>query len=241
MAVNDYFLLHHSHGAEMIAIVLKTGTMTSQTNTRFTAMVKFVRSSKLVTLSELVVIQAGYPFRGAIQSIPTGSVKAVQAKDISELGELSCDDLIVTELSGKREADWLKQGDILFIGKGARHIACFVDKDLERTTCAPSLFLLHLKPRWLNLVDPLFIAWQLNQMPLQQYFQRSAEGSMQISIRKAVLASAPIALPDIQTQRTIAKLYSASLKENALLYKLINNRQQQLNAIATELMNSSEI
>ena len=73
---------------------------------------EIVRSSKFVTLSELVVIQAGYPVRGAIQNIPTGSVKAVQAKDISELGELSCDDLIVTELSGKREADWLKQGDI---------------------------------------------------------------------------------------------------------------------------------
>ena len=199
-----------------------------------------VRSSKFVTLSELVVIQAGYPFRGAIQSIPTGRVRAVQAKDISELGVLCCDDLIVTELSGKREADWLKQGDILFIAKGAKHVASFVDRDLERTTCAPSLFLLHIKPQWLDLVDPLFITWQLNQMPLQQYFQRSAEGSMQISIRKPVLAAAPIALPDLQTQRTIAKLYSASLKENELLYKLINNRQQQLNAIAAELMQSTE-
>ena len=203
-------------------------------------MTETVFSSNLVTLSELVIIQAGYPFRGAIQNIPTGSVKAVQAKDISELGVLCCDDLIVTELSGKREADWLKQGDILFIAKGAKHVASFIDRDLERTTCAPSLFLLHIKPQWLDLVDPLFITWQLNQMPLQQYFQRSAEGSMQISIRKPVLAAAPIALPDLQTQRTIAKLYSASLKENELLYKLINNRQQQLNAIAAELMQSTE-
>ena len=70
-------------------------------------MTETVFSSNLVTLSELVIIQAGYPFRGAIQNIPTGSVKAVQAKDISELGVLCCDDLIVTELSGKREADWL--------------------------------------------------------------------------------------------------------------------------------------
>ena len=182
-------------------------------------MTETVFSSNLVTLSELVIIQAGYPFRGAIQNISTGSVKAVQAKDISELGVLCCDDLIVTELSGKREADWLKQGDILFIAKGATHVASFIDRDLERTTCAPSLFLLHIKPQWLDLVDPLFITWQLNQMPLQQYFQRSAEGSMQISIRKPVLAAAPISLPDLQIQRTIAKLYSASLKENELLYK----------------------
>ncbi|MEX9884466.1 restriction endonuclease subunit S, partial [Providencia rettgeri] len=66
-----------------------------------------------------------------------------------------------------------------------------------------------------------------------------AEGSFQISIRKSVLAATPIALPSIETQNTIAKLYAASIKENALLHKLINNRQQQLNAIATDLMNSS--
>lgn len=78
-------------------------------------MIEGVSSSTLVTLSDLVTIQAGYPFRGTIRDIPSGSVKAVQAKDISELGELIYSDLIVTDLTGKREPDWLKKGDILFI------------------------------------------------------------------------------------------------------------------------------
>ncbi|EMB3082793.1 restriction endonuclease subunit S [Providencia alcalifaciens] len=202
-------------------------------------MIEGVSSSTLVTLSDLVTIQAGYPFRGAIRDIPSGSVKAVQAKDISELGELIYSDLIVTDLTGKREPDWLKKGDILFSAKGAKHIASYVDGDLENTTCAPNLFLLHLKSKWQGLVNTQFLTWQLNQTPAQQYFKRSAEGSFQISIRKPVLAATPIALPSIETQNTIAKLYAASIKENALLHKLINNRQQQLNAIATDLMNSS--
>lgn len=202
-------------------------------------MIDGIASSKLMTLADLVTIQAGYPFRGAIRSIPSGSVKAVQAKDISELGELLYDDLIVTDLTGKREPDWLKQGDVLFSAKGAKHIASYVDRDLVQTTCAPSLFLLHLKPEWQDAVNTQFLTWQLNQCPAQQYFKRSAEGSFQISIRKPVLAATPIALPDITAQNTIAKLYEASIKENALLHKLINNRQQQLSAIATDLMNSS--
>lgn len=202
-------------------------------------MIDGITSSKLMTLADLVTIQAGYPFRGAIRSIPSGSVKAVQAKDISELGELLYDDLIVTDLTGKREPDWLKQGDVLFSAKGAKHIASYVDRDLVQTTCAPSLFLLHLKPEWQDAVNPQFLTWQLNQSPAQQYFKRSAEGSFQISIRKPVLAATPIALPDITAQNTIAKLYAASIKENALLHKLINNRQQQLSAIATDLINSS--
>ncbi|WP_238336678.1 restriction endonuclease subunit S [Vibrio sp. S12_S33] len=189
-----------------------------------------------ITLAECVTIQAGYPFRGAIRDIPSGSVRAVQAKDISPLGELQTNDLIVTDLTGKRDADWLQQGDILFSAKGSKHIACYVHEALERTTCAPSLFLLRVKSEWKEKVNPQFLTWQLNQLPAQTYFKRSAEGSFQISIRKPVLAATPIALPTLCKQNTIAKLYEASIKENALLHKLINNRQQQLNAIATDLL-----
>ncbi|KAB7696325.1 restriction endonuclease subunit S [Plesiomonas shigelloides] len=179
---------------------------------------------KLMTLSELVTIHAGYPFRGAIQAIAGGSVNAVQAKDISEIGELRYRDLIVTELTGKREPDWLQQGDILFSAKGAKHIACYVDHDLPRTTCAPSLFLLQLKAQWHGHVNPQFLAWQLNQPPAQQYFKRSAEGSFQLSILKPVLAATLMAQPDIHTQNSVAQLYAASIKEQALLYQLIDNR-----------------
>ena len=188
-----------------------------------------------MTLSDFLTIQAGYPFRGAIRAIPNGNVKVVQAKDISILGELREDNLITTELTGKRDADWLQFGDLLFIAKGAKHTTCYIDKDLDNTTCAPSLFLLRIKSEWKNRVNSLFITWQLNQSLAQNYFKRSAEGSFQISIRKPVLAATPIVLPGITTQNTIAKLYTASIKENALLHQLINNRQQQLNAIANNL------
>ena len=189
-----------------------------------------------IALSECVTIQAGYPFRGAIRDIRSGSVRAVQAKDISPLGELQTNDLILTELTGKRDADWLQQGDILFSAKGSKHLACYVHEALDMTTCAPSLFLLRVKPEWEEKVNPQFLTWQLNQLPAQTYFKRSAEGSFQISIRKPVLAATPIALPKLCKQNIIAKLYEASIQENALLYKLINNRQQQLNAIATDLL-----
>lgn len=192
-----------------------------------------------ITLSELMTIQAGYPFRGSIRVIPSGSVKAVQAKDISELGELRDDNLIVTDLTGKRDADWLQRGDLLFSAKGTKHTACYVDKDLHKTTCAPSLFLLRIKPEWDGRINPQFIAWQLNQTPVQNYFKRSAEGSFQISIRKAVLAATPIVLPVLATQNTIAKLYAASIKENRLLHQLIDNRQQQLSAIASDLIKNA--
>ena len=88
-------------------------------------------------------------------------------------------------------------------------------------------------------INPQFITWQLNQTPVQNYFKRSAEGSFQISIRKPVLAATPIVLPDIKTQNSIANLYAASIKEHALLHQLIYNRQQQMSAIASNLLKNS--
>ncbi|WP_375750010.1 restriction endonuclease subunit S [Vibrio sp. HN007] len=202
-------------------------------------MIEGIKSSKTVPLSELVTIQAGYPFRGAIREIPTGDVRVVQAKDISDLGELLSDDLIVTELTGRKKAEWLNKGDVLFSAKGIRHFACYVDREMENTTCSPSLFLLRPRSDMKDAINSQFLTWQLNQQPIQNYFRRSAEGSLQISIRKQVLAETPIALPDIETQNTIAKLYAASIKENAALQKLINNRQMQLNAIASDLIKHS--
>ncbi|WP_422409577.1 MULTISPECIES: restriction endonuclease subunit S [unclassified Endozoicomonas] len=189
-----------------------------------------------IALSEVVSIQAGYPFRGAITKVANGYVRVVQAKDISDLGELSTENLITTELTGKRKADWLQQGDILFIAKGGRYIASYIADEMPQVTLAPSLFLLRVNSACKGRVNPEFLTWQLNQSPVQRYFRNSAEGSHQVNIRKPVLAETAVTLPDLTTQNTIAKLYRASIKENALLQRLIVNRQQQLSIIANDLI-----
>ncbi len=60
-----------------------------------------------IMLSELMTILAGYPFRGRISDIPSEILKALQAKDLSELDELREDNLIIPNLTKKRDADWL--------------------------------------------------------------------------------------------------------------------------------------
>lgn len=192
-----------------------------------------------ITLSEVVSIQAGYPFRGAITKVANGNVRVVQAKDISDLGELSTENLITTELTGKRKADWLEKGDILFTAKGGRYIASYIADDMPQVTLAPSLFLLRVNSAYKDSVNPEFLTWQINQPPVQRYLRNSAEGSNQVNIRKPVLAETAVILPDLTTQNTIAKLYRASIKENALLQRLIVNRQQQLNIIAHDLIAKS--
>jgi hypothetical protein len=191
-------------------------------------------------LGELIGVKAGYPWRGSVPIVEGGRVRAVQAKDISEIGALVLDDCIRTELTGKRDADWLRQGDVLFTNKGTKNTAVHVDCDLPDVTCASSIYLLQVKPAWRNQLNMKFIAWQLNQLPLQTYFKRSAEGSLQVSLRRQVVEDAMLSIPDLHTQNIIARLYVASQQEHRVLTSMIENRKMQQTAIATELLNRSK-
>lgn len=188
-------------------------------------------------LSEVVTIRAGYPFRGSLKEVIGGGVRVIQAKDISDLGELIPETAIETELTGKRQADFLQKDDVLFISKGQRIIACYIDQDFPSYTCAPSLFILRPAAKWQGKLNMQFIAWFLNQTLAQNYFKKTAEGSTQINIRKPILADLKIGLPPLKQQHFIAQLYADSIHEHKVLESLIQNRKRQMNIIATELSN----
>ena len=190
------------------------------------------------TLSDIATIKAGYPFRGSIIADEQAITKVIQVRDVNEFGDINYSGVIKTQLTGKREPDWLTSGDILFIAKGPRNTAACIDlPDNESDLiCSPHFFLVRIKPQLKNVIDPNFIAWQLNQSHAQRYFKVSAEGSLQVSIRRTVLENVSLSIPDIAKQQVIANLYLASLKEQKLLNKLITNRQQQLSVISDDLM-----
>lgn len=187
-------------------------------------------------LIELVSIRAGYPFRGALKEVKGGGVHAIQARDISEIGELLIDSAIETQLTGKRDADWLTREDVLFISKGQRATACYVEKDFENVTCAPSIFILKARPEWKEKLNMQFIAWQLNQSPIQNLLKRNAEGTNQVSIRKQSLAEIKVGLPSIENQDIIAKMYTNSIQEHNVLTGLIRNTKRQMSAIAQNIL-----
>lgn len=193
-------------------------------------------NSRQYRLAELVTIKAGYPFRGALKKVSGGGVFVIQAKDISNMGELNLEGAIETKLTGRRKPDWLKEDDVLFISKGQRIVASYVAQDLPNFTCSPSLFILQSNTKWQDKINMQFIAWQLNQAPAQNYFRRTAEGSAQINIRKQTLGDLIVGVPPLEKQITLAKLYQATVDEHKLLTQLINNRTQQNSLIAADIL-----
>lgn len=186
-----------------------------------------------MVLLDVAQLQAGYPFRTTVEEVSDGDVHVIQMKDVGpELG-VDWSGVVRTRLGGRKQPDWIVDGDILFAAKGARFYAAFAGGALANAVCVPAFFHLRVRPE--AALDPEFLAWQINQPPCQRQLLQAAEGSSQLSIRRAVLEQLVVAVPSIAEQRRIVALAGLAVQERHALRRLIHNREQQLQAIAEDL------
>ena len=184
-------------------------------------------------VAEIASLQAGHPFRGAIEEVPDGDVLAVQMKDVDPDAGVDWRSAIRTSLGGRKHPDWLRAGDVLFVAKGARFYAVCIGVPPAQAVCGPAFF--HLRVKVPAPVDPAFLAWQINQLPFQRQLQQAAEGSGQLSIRRPVLEALTLSIPAMQRQRGIVALADLARRERQALQQLIRNRELQLHALAEDL------
>lgn len=183
-------------------------------------------------------MKAGYPFRGAIESAPEGDVTVVQMRDLGSDGSVHWDGATVTALPGRRQPDWLGAGDLLLVARGSRYWATALEDVPSSAVCGPHLY--QLRPKSRDTVLSAFLAWQINQAPLQMALRSAAEGSNQLSVRRPVIEALPIAVPPIPEQRRIVNLAAAAARERAVLDSLVRNRERQLRALAHALSEAAE-
>jgi len=188
-------------------------------------------------LEALAGFRVGYPFREAIGPVAGGTVAVVQMKDVSPTGALDWGKVVRTELKGRREPDWLASGDVLLVARGSRYYAAALEAVPDRSVCGPHLY--HLRLKHGSGVLPGFLAWQVNQPPVQRLLRQAAEGTNQLSIRRAELEALPISVPSIAVQERIVGLTRAAASERALLDRLILNRERQMSALAFALANAA--
>lgn len=198
-------------------------------------------------LKQISTINAGYPFRGKIPEVSGSAVVAVQMKDVWLTEGIRWSDCLETELTGKREPDYLKTGDILVAARGNHNYAVLVDQKItmigKLTVAAPHFFLVRLKRDNQHKRDilPEFMVWLLNQAPAQRYFEQNAEGTLTKSIRRSVLENAPVIVPPLAKQHAIIAMANTLAEEQRLIQQLVNNGERMMSAIARDLFENKEV
>jgi restriction endonuclease S subunit len=150
----------------------------------------------------------------------------MQAKDVSADHLSYRTDALVRfmpTLSGK---DWfLKPGDILFMGRGARNFSVLIDKLPDRVLAAACFFVVRTAN---SEILPEYLYWYLNQSPVEEYLKRfSGRGVHMPVIRRAVLESIDIPLPPIEVQKQVSALNKLLHKEQNL-YKILAEKRKTL-------------
>lgn len=186
----------------------------------------------IADLARLADVQAGHPFRGSVPEDPEGNAFAVQMRDVSPDGGVAWDGLVRTSLDGRKSPVWLQPGDVIFVARGARNYGLSLEEVPVKAVCSQYFFLIRVKSTGLL---PEFLAWQINRSPAQRYLAKNAEGTDQLSIRRGVLEALPIAVPPLEQQQRIVALARDALRERQVLENLIQNREQQLDALAADL------
>jgi hypothetical protein len=185
-------------------------------------------------LGSLAAITAGHPIRDAVRNVPGGDTAVVQIKNVSTDAGVDWPAVARTTLTGRREPDWLKPGDILFSARGQRNVAVCLNQPPVRAVCSPHFFLIRVNDEGLALPD--FLAWQMNLPRAQRYFAQSATGSYITSIRRQVLETLPVQIPSLDRQRLLVRLAHAARREKRLIEMLTENRQRELELVARKLL-----
>jgi hypothetical protein len=191
---------------------------------------KKTNTRQMVSLKQIVSLMAGHPFRESIQNALDGDVAVVQMKDADPEKGIDSANLYRVHLTGRKKPDYLKRGDILFVGRGYRIFAVLVDQDLEHTVAGSHFFIIRIDPNRQD-VRPDYLVWYINHKQAQRYFSQHVAGTALPHVNRTVLESLPVIMPPLAVQEHMVRAHYCRLKEKALLEALIEKKKQFLDGL----------
>src|SRR5690606_10932955 len=179
-----------------------------------------IKNTTLKTILQGEGISSGYSFRGKIEDDPNGVLKVIQLKDLINEYTVIGDECYKVSAEGIKEKYILKDGDILFISKGQNNNAvAFSSHNTQGTFIASSaLFVIEVNRTEAN---PNYIAWYINQLPVQNYITQNLTGTYTPTVNRKVVENIPIQLPALEEQTKIAALGNLAVQEKTLHTKIL--------------------
>ncbi|MFX0137422.1 MAG: restriction endonuclease subunit S [Candidatus Hodarchaeota archaeon] len=178
---------------------------------------------KKVKLNEIADIRSGQLFRHKFENDPKGKYQVVQLKDVNNEGLISENNLYRVMLDKVNERAQLKKGDILFKAKTNRPIAASVDTELKDTIASANYYI--IRPRKKGQIHSKYLTWFLNQKAAQEYYKKTAKGSIFPIVNKKALGEIIIPIPNKEIQNKIIKIVELEQKEMILREEIIKLRE----------------
>jgi len=187
-------------------------------------------------LKDIADIRTGYQFRGKVAASQDANVVVIQIKDLDEKLHVQTADLVPVKVENPEEYQ-VSQGDVLFLSRGHRQYAAVVTDSVANTIATSYFFILHPK---IKLIQPLFLAWSINQQEFQNSLRPFVRGSHMPMVSRADVANLRIDLPPLEVQQQILKLNNL-LDEERRLSETIQKRRSLLVQAASRMLMTGQL
>lgn len=188
-------------------------------------------------LNNITQTFAGHPFRGSVPEIKNSGIRVIQMKNISSHLTINWASTVESEPVSSGEPNWLMHGDILLAGRGNHNYAVLVDDFVGKALASPHFYVIRIES---ENIWPEFLAWQLNQAPIQRYFDNEAEGTLTKSIRRKVVEDTEIVIPPLETQEQIINLQTVIHRKKQIYESLLRNQESLMAGIAARLLSNTD-
>ena len=186
--------------------------------------------AQIDSISDIKIGFPGQPEAG-------GNVPFLQLRQFNDEGNLiaNADDCL--KLDEKSEPHLLRDGDVLFVGKGNRLFAwCYSNNDTP-TIASSSFFVLRPNTK---KIHPEYLAAILNAPQTKAALLQIGGGTNIFSIRKSELGAFQIPILSMDKQKRVAALATLRQQEVQLVKELIVQKQTLYTAIISELIKESQ-
>jgi restriction endonuclease S subunit len=168
-----------------------------------------------------------------LQASSEGTIPYLQIRQFNDEGQLVYDVTEFVSSEEKTRGYILKEGDVLFVGKGSRLFAWCYDAKIGPAIASSIFYVLRTDTTKIN---PDFLAAILNLQQSKNTFNQMSAGTNIFSIRKSELGAFKVPLLPIKEQFAIANLSKLHQQEITVANQLINQKQNLYSGIISKLI-----
>jgi restriction endonuclease S subunit len=180
-------------------------------------------NAQMKRISDCAEILPGYALKARAEHEREGSFQVVMAKhvpDVTPYRYIEAHKLRMT-LTGSPQKYQVRTGDVLFLSRGIRNSAAAVEYVPEPTVASSTFYILRVQPG----IYPAYLAWCLNQLPIQARIGQIRTGAGTPIVPRNLLGAIEIPVPPLEDQQRLAELGALMIRELEICTRLIRTTE----------------
>jgi len=194
--------------------------------------------TQIINIADCTEVQPGFALKARLEHSANGVYQVILGKHLADSLDrgqpyrYSAQD--AQRISPQKSLDKYKvyPGDVLFVSRGNNNHACVVESVPDPTIASATFYI--LRPH--AGIDPSFLAWCLNQIPIQAQIRRIRTEAGTPIVQRKLFEELPLPIPSVEMQRKLADLGTLMAKESSLLQQQLEKTKHLHHELGKKLL-----